>query len=65
MNWIPIDERRPSDGRKVIVWIDRPMMDVDMAWHSEDGDWFPMEYKGYGGSITHWMELPQGPGEAE
>ena len=58
MNWTPVTERLPDDdttvmiaGRDFGVWI---------GYHDGDDGW--LDVHGSQVTVTHWAELPEGPG---
>jgi hypothetical protein len=58
--WIPVTERLPSDGVRVLIW---EKSSVDFATWSLRLGW---EYDDYGSpDPTHWMPLPEPPTAGE
>ena len=59
--WIPVSERLPKDGERVIAYFPEETESVGEAtfrlteenqWLTEHGSWF---------LVTHWMPLPEPP----
>ena len=60
MEWIPVTERLPSVGEKVLVIaIGKGKQYVETDTLLATGEWF--DY----GNVTHWMPLPEPPKEGE
>lgn len=63
MNWIPVEDRVPDSQKNVLVWCG---CYVDVASYQRGGFWVFGRDTGFGfelGSVTHWMEMPEGPEE--
>ena len=59
--WVPVEERLPDDEIEVLATDGRDMM---VAFRS--GGWyFVNAQEGVYLNVTHWMDLPAGPVEAE
>lgn len=55
--WIPVTERLPKPGQEIIVYdggVQKPKVFAYQFWNKEYDSW---------ARITHWMPLPQAPGE--
>ena len=60
MEWIPVTERLPSVGEKVLViTIGKGKQYVETDMLLATGEWF--DY----GNVTHWMPLPEPPKEVD
>lgn len=65
VKWIDVNERLPENGR-YIVYVKKEhhggyKRDVFDLWY-EDGKWYLDAHSAlYGGTITHWMPLPEPP----
>ena len=62
MAWIPVDERLPEPGKRVLATDGRY---VGEAYLTEAGTWwrsfgYPWQALCDGRCVTHWMELPEG-----
>ena len=60
--WIPVSERLPKDGQRVIVYDNSAFFGV--AWR-ENNEWWADEFIYDDGDVTHWMPLPEPPKEVE
>lgn len=65
IDWQPI-ETAPKDGRSVLVWWEHwALRPIVAYYHYQDG-WLASEKLGSeGGGPTHWMPLPDPPGDGE
>jgi len=58
--WIPVSERLPEAGHKVLVLLTDGAISIDFI-HGNDFLGNPDFYEYWVGDITHWMPLPQPP----
>lgn len=67
--WIPVEERLPEKGRRVIFFVDRKQTGLRAAYvgeyvsHSAFQSWACYEdERGWSAAfVTHWMPLPEPP----
>lgn len=65
MEWICVEERAPAEFQRVLVWCG---CYADIASYQSGGFWVFDRETGVGfelGSVTHWMEMPEGPEEVK
>ena len=57
--WVPVSEKMPQDGERVLVFHDDYVVRIGMA---ENGEFKSVINKGGKvSSVTHWKPLPIGP----
>ena len=69
LGWIPVEERLPEKGRRVIFFVDRKQTGLRAAYvgeyvsHSAFRSWACYEdERGWSADfVTHWMPLPEPP----
>ena len=65
MVWIPVTERLPEPGKRVLatdgVFVGEAYLTETGAWWRSFG--YPWQALHDGRVVTHWMELPEGPGD--
>lgn len=60
--WIPVTERLPDAGKRVLCYCRANIYEVMKMW--TDGDWvYDMNHVYMHSFVTHWMPLPQPPKE--
>ena len=58
--WIPVTERLPENGKKVLVYCKENKNDYEIGAYSDTYRGFFVRQTCYE-NITHWMHLPQPP----
>ena len=53
--WIPVSERLPEEGHKVLVLLTDGAISIDLIYGND------FLYENWVGDITHWMPLPKLP----
>lgn len=53
MRWIPVSERLPEKGKRVIVYYNSTIAVDILKQLYDDGKWYV-----YFSEVTHWMPLP-------
>ena len=53
--WIPVSERLPEEGHKVLVLLTDGAISIDLIYGND------FLYENWVGDITHWMPLPKPP----
>ena len=53
--WIPVSERLPEEGHKVLVLLTDGAISIDLIYGND------FLYENWVGDITHWMPLPEPP----
>jgi len=53
--WIPVSERLPEEGHKVLVLLTDGAISIDLIYGND------FLYENWVGDITHWMPLPDAP----
>ena len=53
--WIPVSERLPEEGHKVLVLLTDGAISIDLIYGND------FLYENWVGDITHWMPLPESP----
>lgn len=60
--WIPVTERLPDAGKRVLCYCRANIYEVMKMW--TDGDWvYDMNHVYMHSFVTHWMPLPEPPKE--
>lgn len=54
--WISVKERMPEDEERVLFFAKKPILTIDTTF-----GWWVKTTKRY--KVTHWMPLPEPPGE--
>ena len=61
MKWIPVTERLPEEGQRVLSVKEEGYVEINCITN-RTGDWFSRAYDP-SSVITHWMPLPPAPEE--
>ena len=69
--WINVDDKMPESDRRYLVSLRPVGMEgfIAVSFYYEDsfGQWFSDQWniydRIYTDDVTHWMEIPEGPGE--
>ena len=62
VQWISVEDKLPEAHRLVLAW-DGENREKLLAAYQEGGQWCGIEVQA-DSNITHWMPLPEPPGEA-
>lgn len=62
MDWIKTDKKLPEKGTRVLGWYGDPAYNYDIAFIDDEGSWAGA-LSGNRTGPSHWMPLPQPPGE--
>lgn len=55
--WIPVEERLPPDGERVLGYDGVRVFEAEVF----EGQWLWVSNKAHGWIVTHWMPLPEPP----
>lgn len=65
-NWISVNDRLPADDDQIVlVCLDGISIDLGFCGRLGLGGRFWSTFNSGGGSVTHWMPLPEPPKELE
>lgn len=65
-HWIPVTERLPETSDDVIIYLDKGIRgEVTIGFNAGDHKWYIDIGYEVENTVTHWMPLPEPPGEVD